>query len=151
VIRSWCSGKASKPHFCFLFCHGAILIAASSYYLTTTTWTNIQITRATTIAGLKTATPTTVWTDSTAVRCCNVWAPEIHRINGRWYIYYTAGATGTAYTTNQKIWVLQGGTDTPMDTYTFLSQMIPPNNNVAILDGVSNLSTTFRPRADRKS
>ena len=39
----------------------------SFLYLTTTTWTNIQITRASTISGLKTPTPVTVWTDSTAV------------------------------------------------------------------------------------
>ncbi|KAJ7890509.1 hypothetical protein B0H14DRAFT_2336268, partial [Mycena olivaceomarginata] len=45
------------------------------YFFTTTTWTNIQITRATTIAGLKTATPKVIWSDSTVSRCCNVWAP----------------------------------------------------------------------------
>ena len=37
------------------------------YYLLATTWSNVQITRATTISGLKTATPTVVWSDSTAV------------------------------------------------------------------------------------
>ncbi|KIO29051.1 glycoside hydrolase family 43 protein, partial [Tulasnella calospora MUT 4182] len=42
------------------------------YYLLTTTWTNVQITRATTVTGLKTATPKVVWTDSTSTRCCNV-------------------------------------------------------------------------------
>lgn len=52
------------------------------YYLTTTTWTNVQITRATTIAGLKTATPTVVYSSTVANRCCNVWAPEIHKIDG---------------------------------------------------------------------
>jgi GH43 family beta-xylosidase len=52
------------------------------YYLLTTTWSNIQITRSTTIAGLKTATPEVVWSDSTASRCCNVWAPEVHYIAG---------------------------------------------------------------------
>ncbi|KIO17843.1 glycoside hydrolase family 43 protein, partial [Tulasnella calospora MUT 4182] len=51
------------------------------YYLLTTTWSNIQIIRATTIAGLKTATPKVVWTqDSVAARCCNYWAPEVHKI-----------------------------------------------------------------------
>ncbi len=40
--------------------------------LTTTTWTNIQITRATTINGLKTATPKVIWQDSTSSRCCNL-------------------------------------------------------------------------------
>ncbi|KAI5780080.1 Arabinanase/levansucrase/invertase [Geopyxis carbonaria] len=104
------------------------------YYLTTTTWSNIQILRATSIAGLKTATPQTVWTDSTSGRCCNMWAPEMHRIDGRWYIYYTAGPSGSTYDTTQKTWVIQGGTDNPLQSYTFLSQMIAPNNNIATLD-----------------
>ena len=53
------------------------------YYLMTTTWTNLQITRATTLAGLKTAQAKVVWTDSNAARCCNVWAPELHNINNK--------------------------------------------------------------------
>lgn len=52
------------------------------YYLTTTGWDHIEITRATTIAGLKTATPKRVWTDGTASRCCNMWAPELHQVDG---------------------------------------------------------------------
>jgi len=52
------------------------------YYLTTTTWSNVQIARSKTIAGLKTATPTVVYSTSTASRCCNVWAPEIHKVDG---------------------------------------------------------------------
>jgi GH43 family beta-xylosidase len=61
--------NGSDPH---------IVYTGGYYYLTTTTWTNIQLTRATTIAGLKTATPTTVWTDSTASRAGNFWAPGTH-------------------------------------------------------------------------
>jgi GH43 family beta-xylosidase len=52
------------------------------YYLVTTTWTDIEITRATTLNGLKTGETKTVWTDSTASRCCNVWAPELQYIDG---------------------------------------------------------------------
>lgn len=52
-----------------------IVYTGGYYYLTTTTWTNIQVTRATTIAGLKTATPKVVWTDSTTSRAGNFWAP----------------------------------------------------------------------------
>ena len=38
------------------------------YYLMTTTWTNLQITKAKTIEGLKTGERRTVWTDSNASR-----------------------------------------------------------------------------------
>jgi len=103
------------------------------YYLLTTTWSNIQITRATTIAGLKTATPRVIWTDTTTNRCCSMWAPELHRINGRWYIYYTAGPSGGD---DQRMWVIQGPTGNPLDSsYSFLSRMVPPNNDIKMLDG----------------
>lgn len=61
------------------------------YYLIATSWNNLQLSRATTIEGLKTAQPKVIYTDSNASRCCNVWAPELHYFDGRWYIYYTAG------------------------------------------------------------
>lgn len=44
------------------------------YYLMTTTWTDLRITRATTLGGLKTGETKTVWTDSNTDRCCNMWA-----------------------------------------------------------------------------
>jgi GH43 family beta-xylosidase len=50
------------------------------YYLMTTTWTNLQITRARTLEGLKRGETRVVWTDANASRCCNVWAPELHKI-----------------------------------------------------------------------
>ena len=51
------------------------------YYLMTTTWNDLKLTRAKTLAGLKTGETRVVWTDANSARCCNVWAPEIHRID----------------------------------------------------------------------
>lgn len=51
------------------------------YYLMTTTWTNLQITRAKTLEGLKTGETRVVWADVNPSRCCNVWAPELHKID----------------------------------------------------------------------
>jgi len=45
------------------------------YYLLTTTWTDIEISYATTVAGLKTAVPRKVWSDLTPERSANMWAP----------------------------------------------------------------------------
>ena len=59
-----------------------IVYTGGYYYLTTTTWTNIQVTRAKTLEGLKTGEVKVVWTDSTSSRCCNVWAPEMHYFDG---------------------------------------------------------------------
>ncbi|GLB41911.1 putative glycosyl hydrolases family 43 [Lyophyllum shimeji] len=105
------------------------------YYLTTTTWTNIQITRATTIAGLKTATPKVVWTDSTASRCCNVWAPEIHwqAQEGAWFIHYSAGTSGTY--DNQRTHVLRGSSsDIWASTWSYAGRIVIPNRDVWAID-----------------
>ncbi|KAK7511958.1 arabinofuranosidase [Phyllosticta citriasiana] len=91
------------------------------YYLMTTTWTDLEITRATTLEGLKTGKRKTVWTDTTASRCCNVWAPELHYIDNAWYIYYTAGAS--ANLDNQRAHVLQGGASPWDDDFTYLAQL----------------------------
>jgi hypothetical protein len=51
------------------------------YYMMTTTWTNLQITRAKTLGGLKNGETKTVWTDSNANRCCNMWAVSAYTTN----------------------------------------------------------------------
>lgn len=76
------------------------------YYLISTEWTNLQLARATTIEGLKTATPKVIYSDSNPTRCCSVWAPEIHYFDGRWYLYYTAGNDGNL--DGQRMHALQG-------------------------------------------
>lgn len=44
------------------------------YYMMTTTWSNLKVVRAKTLGALKTGETKTVWTDSNANRCCNMWA-----------------------------------------------------------------------------
>lgn len=68
-----------------------IAYSGGYYYLLTTEWTDIQISRSTTVEGLKTATSKVIYSDTTSSRCCNVWAPEVHYLGGRWYVYFTAG------------------------------------------------------------
>ncbi len=64
-----------------------IVHADGHYYLMTTTWSNLQITRAKTLEGLKSGETKVVWTDSNPSRCCNVWAPELHFINST-YVFH---------------------------------------------------------------
>ncbi|KAF8644292.1 hypothetical protein AX16_007920 [Volvariella volvacea WC 439] len=106
------------------------------YYLMTTTWTNIQITRATTINGLKTATPKVVYSESTPDRCCNWWAPEIHwqPKEGAWYIYYSAGPRDAW----ERAHALKGSSaDIWNSTWTYAGAPAPPNrsNTSLIIDG----------------
>ncbi|KAI0119079.1 glycoside hydrolase family 43 protein [Daldinia grandis] len=90
------------------------------YYLLSTSWKNVQISRATTIDGLKTATPKVVYSSTEASRCCNVWAPETHYLNGAWYIYFTAGNEKNL--DGQNLHVLKGG-PTPWDGFTYAGKL----------------------------
>ncbi|HYD54559.1 MAG TPA: glycoside hydrolase family 43 protein, partial [Gemmatimonadaceae bacterium] len=51
----------------------------------------------------------------------DIWAPELHRVDGRWYIYYTAGQPGPAGQdagfTDQRSGVLEAVTDDPQGAY----------------------------------
>jgi GH43 family beta-xylosidase len=43
-----------------------------------------------------------------------IWAPELHHVNGRWYIYYAAD---DGLNENHRMWVLESITDDPMGGY----------------------------------
>ncbi|MFB6249076.1 MAG: family 43 glycosylhydrolase [Salinibacter sp.] len=46
----------------------------------------------------------------------HIWAPELHRVNGRWYIYYAAGRDGPPFI-HQRSGVLQSMGDDPQGEY----------------------------------
>lgn len=83
-----------------------IVYSDGFYYLMTTTWTNIQVTRSATLEGLKSGETKVVWEDPDPSRCCNVWAPEVHWLDNKWWIYYASSAEGD--TANQRMRVLEG-------------------------------------------
>ena len=56
------------------------------------------------------STPDTGWNSS------NLWAPELHYIEGKWYIYYTAGKSGPPFI-HQRSGVLEAKTQDPMGEY----------------------------------
>ncbi|GAB3219153.1 hypothetical protein GCM10027447_01340 [Glycomyces halotolerans] len=101
------------------------------YYLSTTTWeSTVVMRRATTLAGLKTASDVVVWDDAgVADRCCSHWAPEFHRIGGTWYLMYTSGNSQTNFD-GQKLRVLRSTGDTPMGPYEFMGTPLPNQWNI---------------------
>ncbi|KAK0446780.1 Arabinanase/levansucrase/invertase [Armillaria borealis] len=113
-----------------------IVYSDGYYYLTTTTWTDIQITRGTTMQELKDATPKVVWSDSTSSRCCNVWAPEIwwYAAESSWFIYYTAGVSGTF--DDQYLHVLKGSSTSIWDSeWSYEGRISIPNRDYWSIDG----------------
>ena len=64
-----------------------------------------------------------VWTaPDTGWNSTNVWAPELHFIDGRWYIYYTAGRSGPPYI-HQRSGVLRSTGADPQGTYEDLGRL----------------------------
>jgi len=62
-----------------------------------------------------------VWTAPTLGANSNaVWAPELHRINEKWYIYYAAD---DGLNENHRMWVLESVTDDPTGAYRCMGVM----------------------------
>jgi GH43 family beta-xylosidase len=58
-----------------------------------------------------------VWTaPDTGWNHTNVWAPELHFVDGRWYVYYAAGRAGPPFL-HQRAGVLESVSDDPQGAY----------------------------------
>jgi GH43 family beta-xylosidase len=83
--------------------------------------------KAPTLAGLTTAKPVTVYSDTTPGRNANMWAPEMMLLTGpngpRWYVMYTMGQAGSFGA--QHLQVIESAGDDPMGPYTYKGRPIP--------------------------
>ncbi len=86
----------------------------SVYYYTSTTSYSIELYKTKSISRLNSAHRKTVWVPpSTGLNRFHIWAPELHYIGNKWYLYYTAG--GTENTASQRIFVLENDSPDPME------------------------------------
>jgi GH43 family beta-xylosidase len=86
------------------------------YYLVATVpeYDRIVIRKANSINGLKTAEEKVVWRKhEKGVMGHHIWAPELHRIDDTWYIYFAAGEAENIW--NIRMWVLSNKSDDPME------------------------------------
>ncbi|MFV0290249.1 MAG: family 43 glycosylhydrolase [Mangrovibacterium sp.] len=86
-----------------------------TYYLIATVpeYDRIVLREAKTINGLKTANEKVLWEKHTSgVMGAHIWAPELHKINGKWYIYFAAGEAENIW--NIRMWVLSCNDKDPM-------------------------------------
>lgn len=68
--------------------------AADSYYFTASVpeFDRIELRHSSSIRGLAQAAPKIIWRKKDkGPMSANIWAPELHRIDGSWYIYFAAG------------------------------------------------------------
>ncbi len=104
-----------------------------NYYLTTTTWTSQLVMRKSpTLAGLASATPIHIWSESELERCCNFWAFEFHRLKTekgyRWYVMYTSGIAENY--DRQHLSVIESQGDDPLGPYTYKGSPMPDTWNI---------------------
>jgi len=101
-----------------------------SYLYTYTTGRNIVLARAASLAELGRAPVRVVWTPPAAGPCSrNLWAPEIHRLDGRWYLYFAADDGVDA---NHRMWVLAAESDDPFGAWRLVGKLATPDDHWAI-------------------
>jgi GH43 family beta-xylosidase len=102
------------------------------YYFTATApeYDRIVLRRATTLQGLASAPESTIWRrHSSGEMGAHIWAPEIHFINNKWYIYFAAGRADDVWRIRMYVlenananpltgsWTERGRITTPWDTF----------------------------------
>jgi GH43 family beta-xylosidase len=74
----------------------------------------LELRRSETLAGLATAAPKVIWRKhATGIMGAHIWAPELHFIDGKWYIYFAAGEAEKIW--NIRIYVLENAAANPLE------------------------------------
>jgi len=105
------------------------------YYYMHTMVDRINIWRTKAISELKNAEYKTVWTaPPKGANSKNIWAPELHRVGEKWYLYYTAGSSGDLST--QRTFVLENSSGDPYnDQWVDRGQISDAANDFFAIDG----------------
>ncbi|WP_445738172.1 glycoside hydrolase family 43 protein [Mariniflexile sp.] len=81
------------------------------YFVTFTTGNNITLVRTNKMSDLKNGTKKVIWIPPAGgMNSKEIWAPELHKINGAWYVYYAA-SNGDNNT--HRMWVLENTSTDP--------------------------------------
>lgn len=119
--------------------------ANGSYYFVATVpeYDRIEIRNATTLNGLKSAPPVVVWRrHQKGVMGNHIWAPELHRINGVWYLYFAAGSAEDKWKIRK--YALSNPSENPMEGQWKEEGEIVSKRNEFTLD-----ATTFEHKGQR--
>ena len=84
------------------------------YYYTHTLGDRIALWRTRDVTRLAEAEQRTVWTPpASGPNAHSIWAPELHRIQGKWYLYYSATASGYTDDAHRGVFVLENDSADP--------------------------------------
>ncbi|WP_346839554.1 glycoside hydrolase family 43 protein [Microbulbifer sp. SAOS-129_SWC] len=135
-----------------------VLRDGGNYYFVATVpaFDRIELRRATTINGLATAPVKVIWRKHRrGLMGAHIWAPELHRIDGAWYIYFAAGETERPW--NIRIYALRnrsanplqgeweelGQIKTPLDTFSLDATTFAHNGKRYLLWAQSDANGTY--------
>ncbi|MEO8819689.1 MAG: family 43 glycosylhydrolase [Ginsengibacter sp.] len=101
------------------------------YYYTNTTGDNITLWKTKNIVDLKSAEKKVVWTPpATGPYSKEIWAPEIHYLQGKWYVYF-AGDSGNNF--DHRMYVIENSSKDPLKgTWEMKGELNLPENKWAI-------------------
>ena len=101
------------------------------YYYTNTTGRNVTIWKTKNIVDLKSAEKKIVWTPpQTGPYSKEIWAPEIHYLQGKWYIYFAADS-GNNF--NHRLYVLENASGNPLQgNWVIKGKLTTPQDKWAI-------------------
>jgi GH43 family beta-xylosidase len=86
------------------------------YYYTNTLGNRLALWKTKDLSTLKEVAPKTVWTPpATGPNSTSIWAPELHYLNNKWYIYYTATDKANKGDANRYVFVLENAAADPLE------------------------------------
>ncbi|HEX8329790.1 MAG TPA: glycoside hydrolase family 43 protein [Hymenobacter sp.] len=108
------------------------------YYYLHTLNNRLAIWKTAKMSDLSTAASRVVWTPpATGPASGNLWAPELHFFDGKWYIYYSAGPEGPGLGL-QRTWVLENSASDPTaGTWTDKGRLYTPTADYWQIDGTA--------------
>ncbi|WP_371530739.1 glycoside hydrolase family 43 protein [Streptomyces sp. NBC_01283] len=115
------------------------------YYFTATSpeYDRIILRRSRTLTGLTRADESVIWRRHTSGdMAAHIWAPELHHINGKWYIYFAAAPADDVW--KIRIWVLENSNPNP-----FKGSWTEKGQLTTAWDTFSLDATTFTYRGSR--
>jgi GH43 family beta-xylosidase len=110
------------------------------YYLAATVpqYDRVELRRARTIGDLATAQPKVVWTrPAQGTMAGPIWAPEIHFLENKWFVYFSAGAGGQPWD-SIRIFAIESASANPLESSWTVRGQVPTKWDSFSLD-----ATTF--------
>jgi GH43 family beta-xylosidase len=105
----------------------------SFYYYTHTLGSRIALWRTKKVSELKNATSQTIWLPAASGEASkNLWAPEVHFIDGKWYAYFAADDGNNA---NHRMYVLENASTDPLSGNWTMKGKITDESDKWAIDG----------------